>query len=110
MTAQHKKCRRMVGIVTAGVLGAAATVGIAGQANAADTANDTLDVASLQQMPEGSLADTRGGAIPIQKTFSFLLQSIFKVTGQTVVQTNVQVGAASTHTDTRTTTLTFTSP
>jgi len=114
MTARYKNYRRTVGIAMAGILGAATTLSVSGQVAAADTTRDVLDVASLQQLPDASLADARGGANVVTNfVFTFLLQSLVKMSGQTTKQTNVQTGPTSqVHVDNQVTNInvTFSSP
>ena len=106
MSVQYKNRQRAVAIAMTCALGTAAIIGSAGQATAADTPSNVLDVSSLQQLPDRSLADTRGGAIPIATYFNFLLQSLFHVSPLTVTQFNFHPG---TNVDQQTHTVTFTS-
>jgi len=84
MTAGKIDCvrgSRFAGAVFAGVLGAVGLCGSSLPALAAGTGQDTLNVASLEQLPEGSMANERGGAITPRIIFS--LHALLTVNGDT---------------------------
>jgi len=80
---------RLAGTVIAGLLGAIGLCGSSVPAAAADIGQDTLNVASLEQLPEGSLADERGGAITSSFNFNFFLHAIATVSGEVKFQKDV---------------------
>jgi hypothetical protein len=89
MSVQYKNLRVAVVIAMTCALGSAAIIGSAGQA-AADSPSNVLDVSNLQQLPDRSLADLRGGANSFQTFIKFFLQSLTPVTTPTVTQFNFQ--------------------
>jgi len=98
MTAGKIDCvrgSRFAGAVFAGLLGAVGLYG-SGQPAAADDGQDALNVASLEQLPEGSLADERGGTVTSNFNLNFYLHAIATVSGEVKFQKDIaEQGARS---------------
>ena len=87
---------RFAGAVIAGLLGGVGLCGGSLPAAAADVGQDTLNVASLEQLPEGSLADERGGAVTSNFNLNFYLHAIATVSGEVKFQKDIaEQGARS---------------
>ena len=80
---------RFAGAVFAGLLGGVGLCGGSLPAAAADIGQDTLNVASLEQLPEGSLADERGGAVTSKFNLNFYLHAIATVSGEVKFQKDI---------------------
>jgi hypothetical protein len=79
-----------VGIITlGGVLGTVVLFGGGMTARATDVGSDTLNVASLEQLPEGSLNDERGGAFTSKFNLNFSLHAIVTAAGETKFQKDI---------------------
>jgi hypothetical protein len=79
---------RFAGVVFAGMLGAVGFWGSSLPA-AADDGQDALNVASLEQLPDGSMADERGGAITSKFNLNFYLHAIATVSGEVKFQKDI---------------------
>jgi len=86
---------RTAGIGVAG-LAAAILCGSGMPARAIDTGQETLNVATLERLPDESLGTERGGALTFKFNFNFFLNALATAAGETKFQKNVpEVGSAS---------------
>jgi len=87
-----------VGIILAGVLGAIALVG-GTPAKATEPSSDTLNVASLEQLPESAMRDERGGALVTSKlNIIFSLHALVKVKDDVKFQKDIAASGSQSQT------------
>src|SRR5262249_22284857 len=111
MTVGMIDCMRgslFAGTVLAGLLGAVGLCGSSLPAAAADTGQDTLNVASLEQLPERSMAAERGGAINSKVNLNFSLHAIATVSGDVKFQKDIPASGSQSQTTSQFTSVTTT--
>jgi hypothetical protein len=97
---------RLAGALIAGLLGGVGLCGSSLPAAAADTGQDILNVASLEQLPEASLRDERGGANTPR--FIFSLHALLTVNGETKFSKDIPQNVSNSQTTTLVTNVTTT--